>query len=79
MACKARSIVRDIPIFDDWLIEGKNMYKAKDVNEFEIKIRKILNNKLPDLTNNYRNVVEERNMKNIGKQLKKVYEEVINK
>ncbi|MBQ1813046.1 MAG: glycosyltransferase family 4 protein [Bacilli bacterium] len=79
MACKTKSIVRNIPIFEDWLIDGKNMYKAKDVNEFEIKIKKILNGELPDLTDNYRKVVEERDMNNIGKQLKKVYEEVINK
>jgi len=77
MACKTKSIVRDIPIFDDWLIDGKNMYKAKDIDEFEIKIKNILDNKLPDLTNNYRKVVEERDMNNIGKQLKKVYEEVL--
>ena len=79
MACKTPSIVRDIPIFDEWLVDGKNMYKAKNVDEFEEKIRKILNNNLPDLTNNYLQVVEERNMKNIGKQLKEVYEEVLNK
>ena len=76
MACKTPSIVRDIPIFDEWLVEGKNMYKAKDVAAFEDKIRKILNKELPDLTENYRNVVEERDMKNIGKKLKEVYEEV---
>jgi len=79
MACKTPSIVRDIPIFDGWLIDGENMYKAKDLDSFEDKIRKILNNELPNLTENYRQVVEERNMKNIGKQLKKVYEEVLKK
>ena len=79
MACKTPSIVRNIPIFDEWLIEGENMYKAKDVDEFEVKIKKILNKELPDLTENYNSVVEERNMKNIGKQLRKVYEEVLTK
>ena len=77
MACKAPSLIRDIPIFDEWLIDGKNMYKAKDVDEFEIKIKKILNNELPSLVDNYSSVVEERDMKNIGKQLKEVYEEVL--
>ena len=77
MACKTNSIVRDIPIFEDWLFEGKNMYKAKNVDEFEIKIKKILNNELPSLVDNYESVVYERDMKNIGKKLKNVYEEVI--
>ena len=79
MACKTPSIVRDIPIFNEWLEDGVNMYKAKDVDEFEVKIKKILNKELPDVTNNYRKTVEERDMKNIGKQLKEVYEEVLKK
>ena len=77
MACKTPAIVRDIPIFDEWLIDGKNMYKAKDVDAFEDKIKKILNKELPDLTDNYRQVVEERDLNNIGKQLKEVYLEVL--
>ena len=77
MACKTPSIVRDIPIFDGWLEEGKNMYKAKDVDAFENKIKKVLSGKLPSLVNNYEKVVAERDMKNIGKQLKEVYEEVL--
>lgn len=77
MACKTPSMVRDIPIFDGWLEDGKNMYKAKDVDEFEIKIRKILEGELPSLVENYKEVVEKRDMKNIGKQLREVYEEVL--
>ena len=38
-ACKQNAIVRDIPIFDGWLEDGKNVYKAKDVDEFEKKIK----------------------------------------
>ena len=78
MACKTPSIVRDIPIFDGWLEEGKNMYKAKDVDAFEDKIKNILEGKLPSLVDNYSQVVAERDMKNIGKQLKEVYEGVLN-
>jgi 1,2-diacylglycerol-3-alpha-glucose alpha-1,2-glucosyltransferase len=77
MACKTPSIVRDIPIFDGWLEEGKNMYKAKDVDAFEKKIKGILSGKLKDVTNNYKQVVDERDMRNIGKQLRSVYEEVL--
>ena len=79
MACKTKAIVRDIPIFDEWLIDGKNMYKAKDVDAFEDKIKKILNKELKDVTNNYKSVVEERDINNIGKQLKEVYKEVLKK
>ena len=41
-ACKTNAIVRDIPIFDDWLTDGVTVYKAKDVAEYEVKIKKIL-------------------------------------
>ena len=78
MACKTPSIIRDIPIFDNWLEDGVNMYKAKDINEFELKIKKIINNELPNLTSKYEDIVKDRDMRNIGKKLKAVYEEVLN-
>ena len=78
MACKCDSLIRDIPVFDDWLVEGKNMYKAKDLEEFTKKIPQIINKELPSLVDNYKPVVDERNINNIGKQLKDVYEGVLN-
>lgn len=76
-ACKTNAIIRDIPIFDGWLEDGKNVYKAKDVDEFEVKIKKFLNGKLKSLTENAYEVVKEKDQRNIGKQLKAVYEEVL--
>lgn len=77
IACGTDSIIRDIPIFDEWLIDGKNVYKAKDVNEFENKIKDFFNGKLPSVADNAYPVVWERDIKNIGKQLKEVYEDVM--
>lgn len=77
MACKTDSIIRDIPIFDDWLEDGKNIYKAKDIDEFEQKIKAFLNGKFKSLVNNAYPLAIERDQKLIGKQLKKVYEEVL--
>lgn len=76
-ACQTNAIIRDIPIFDEWLEDGKNVYKAKDVDEFEIKIKKIINKELPELGNKAYNVAKERDLKIVGEQLKKVYEEVL--
>ena len=73
-ACKTPSIIRDIPIFEDWLEDGKNVYKAKDVDEFEVKIRKILNKELPDLTEEAYKVALERDLKSVGEKLKEVYD-----
>ncbi len=77
-ACKCKAIIRDIPVFDDWLQDGVNVYKAKDVDEFETKIKKVINNELPDLTEEAHKVAEERSLEIVGEQLKHVYEEVLN-
>lgn len=76
-ACKTKSLIRDIPIFEDWLEDGVNVYKAKDVDDFEIKIKKILNNELPDLTEKAYEVAKERDLKIVGEKLKQVYEDVM--
>ena len=78
-ACKTKALIRDIPIFEGWLEDGVNVYKAKDLDGFEDKIKKILNNELPDLTEKAYEVAKERDLKNIGKQLKEVYEDVMKK
>lgn len=75
-ACKTPAIIRDIPVFDPWLQDGVNVYKAKDVDEFEIKIKKILNGELKDLTNEAFKVAQERDLKKIGMRLKAVYKEL---
>lgn len=77
-ACKTKALIRDIPVFDDWLIDGVNVYKAKDLDEFEDKIKKIISGKLPDLTEKAYEVAKERDIKYVGLELKKVYEDVMN-
>ena len=71
------AIIRDIPIFDGWLEDGKNVYKAKDVDDFEFKIKEFMSGKLKSVSKNAYPVAIERDQKNIGKQLKSVYEEVL--
>ena len=72
-ACKTKALIRDIPVFSEWLEDGKNVYKAKDIDEFEEKIKKILNDELPYLGNEAYKVAEERDIKIIGKKLKDIY------
>ena len=76
-ACRQKAIVRDIPVFDEWLIDGVNVYKAKDIDEFERKIKKILEGTLPDLTKEAYKVACSRDLKIIGERLKEVYEKVL--
>ncbi len=76
-AMKCDAIVRDIPVFSDWLEDGENIYKAKDIDDFEGKIKKIIHKELPSLIDEGYEVAKSRDIKKIGKELKEVYEEVI--
>ncbi len=73
-ACKKDAIVRDIPIFDDWLTNEVNVYKAKDLDDFEKKIKMFFSGKLPSVAEKSYEVAKERDLKKIGKKLKKIYE-----
>ena len=76
-ACETPALIRDIPVFEEWLEDGKNVYKAKTLEEFEEKIRKILDHQLPSLTKEGLKVAETRDINEVGKQLKEVYEKVM--
>lgn len=76
-ACKCQALIRDIPVFDGWLEDGVNVHKARDVDEFEVKIKKILNGELPDLTEAAYEVAVERDLKLVGRKLHGIYQEVL--
>lgn len=77
LAMKINTIVSDIPVYDEWLMDGYNVYKAKNVDEFEKKIKGIINGKLSSVVEQGYKVAEERDIKKIGYQLKKIYEKVM--
>lgn len=74
---KINILVRDIPTFEDWLIDNENVYKAKNVDEFEYKIRKILNKELPNLTKNAYKIAKDRDISKIGKDLIALYSSLL--
>lgn len=77
-AAKIPALIRDIPVFSEWLEDGKNIYKAKNLDEFEEKIKGILEGKLPSLVEAGYEVAKERDLKLIGKKLIEIYESVLN-
>ena len=77
LAMRINTIVSDIPVYDEWLMDGYNVYKAKNVDEFEKKIKGIINGKLSSVVEQGYKVAEERDIKKIGYQLKKIYEKVM--
>ena len=77
LAARIPSIIRDIPVFDGWLKDGVNVYKAKDVDDFEIKIKEVLDGKLKDLSEEGYKLAKTRDIKIIGKKLINIYERVL--
>lgn len=77
LAMKINTIISDIPIYDEWFTDGFNVYKAKTVDEFEQKIKDILNNKLPSLVETGYKAAADRDIKKISIELKKAYEYVL--
>ena len=76
-AAKIPSLIRDIPVFSEWLEDGVNVHKAKDIDDFEIKIKKILEGKLPNLTEEGYKVAQTREIKKVGKKLVNIYKDVL--
>lgn len=50
LATGAPSLIRDIPVYEDWLPGEEVVYKARSLDEFETKARAMLDGELPDLT-----------------------------
>lgn len=76
-AAKIPALIRDIPVFSEWLKDGVNVYKAKNIDEFEQKIVKMLEGKLKNLTEEAYKVALERDIKKIGKRLIEIYKKVL--
>ena len=74
---KAKAVIRDIGVFEDWLEDGVNVYKAKDIDDFEAKIVGVLEGKLPDLTEEGYKVAIDHDIKKVGKELVSIYKEVL--
>jgi len=51
----------------------KNIYKGKDLTEFQVKIKDILSNQLPSLVEGGHKIAKKRDINEVGKQLKQVY------
>lgn len=76
MASKTPVIVRNIPVYDQFQ-DGVNVLKANNNEEFIKHVKTTLNNDLKEIVDNaYKNVLK-KDLKHIGAQIKKVYEEVI--
>ena len=73
LSCGISTVVRDIPVYRDWLENGVNVYKASDTGGFEETIRALLSGGLPDVTEAGRRVAQARNLSAVGERLREIY------
>jgi 1,2-diacylglycerol-3-alpha-glucose alpha-1,2-glucosyltransferase len=73
-------LIRDLPVFGDWTEDGKDCLRATDEKDFAEKLRWLMDDeKLRNkLVKNGQKSVQAHSMPEVGKQLKKVYQEVMN-
>ena len=77
LASEQVAIVRDIPVYEPWLIDKVNCCKCKTNDEFISIIKEAVTGSLKPLTVSGRKTAEERSLYKIGQQLKEVYEKTI--
>ncbi len=70
-------IVRDIPVYEDWLEHNVHCYKGSSNNEFESLIVEAIDNGGEALCDNGYTVVEERTLEKVGHQLVEVYQSLV--
>lgn len=74
LATKAQILIRDIEIFEEGFTDGGNIYKGKTLEDFEEKIKGILEGDLPDLTDLAYERAKEKSIEKTGKRLVDLYE-----
>ena len=70
-------VVRDIGVYDGWLVDGVNCYKGKTNDEFTQLIEGVVEKQLPSCCMQGMQTASERSIEIVGRQLKEVYERVL--
>jgi len=73
LACGIPAVVRDIPVYADWLRDGENVYKASSTEEFQQKVSDLLTGVAPDLTAAGRRTAEARSLEAVAAGLRGIY------
>jgi 1,2-diacylglycerol-3-alpha-glucose alpha-1,2-glucosyltransferase len=77
LAMRIPILIRDIPIYEDWLIDRKQIYKGKKNDEFETLIRDIMEGQVPKLIEEGYMKVKERSISKVGSVLTDVYQNLL--
>ena len=73
LSCEIPVLLRDIPVYEDWLKNRADVYKGRSQAEFERLIGQILEGELPDLTSSGRRRAMERDVLHQAGELYRLY------
>ncbi|MFB6283916.1 MAG: glycosyltransferase family 4 protein [Halobacteria archaeon] len=77
MACEKAVLVSDLPVFDEYMIDGENALKASSFQGYVEALEKLDDPGLRnELGNNARKEAEKHSLENIGEELIDVYKEI---
>ena len=66
-------VVRDIPVYEGWLVDRKNVFKAQTLEDFQQIIAQLGEETLVDLTEAGRQVAQERSIPAIADRMIEIY------
>ena len=77
LASKQNVLVRDIPVYGDWLKNGYNVLKATTIKDFKKQLNYFIENPQNEIRENGYEIAKTRDIKVIGRQLKEIYVNVL--
>ena len=77
LASRIPLLIRDVPVYEDWLTDRVNCYKGKNNEEFINLIEEIVHNDNSKIIENGYKIAENRSIEKVGKQLIEAYKKVI--
>ena len=77
LASRQHVLVREIPVYNGWLVPGENAYMGRTNEDFCNQIEQIIEKKAIDLRENGWQTAQGKSIQAIGQQLKSVYEKVL--
>lgn len=79
LASYQQCVIRDIPVYKSWLIDGENCLKGKNNDDFIRIIKQVVESPESSLKQNARETAEKYAIEKIGMELKAIYENVLEK
>ncbi|MBN3490278.1 glycosyltransferase family 4 protein [Acholeplasma equirhinis] len=77
LASRLPIIIRDIPVYYDWLFDKKHVFKGHNNYEFKMMIESLCKNDVQSVVDEGYKIVEERSIEKVGIELKAAYEKVL--